>query len=415
LSLCFSVSAQATRCREREKWCVVLLVQTHAMCRRHWTAEVVQLTVCRCCSFNTAGYSIGNDHLLGTQSCGLPLPRARILCCVAVRDPVTCLAAAMQRWAVTRQHAVTPLISLSMMLLVPQVAACLNGRIDTVANESGNRYTPSVVLFDPAAKEWLVGESAVSKAPKIQMGSEGTVDPSPSKVFTLLLGKLRSVGEAYMGARSTGALITVSPRFGQEHYAAVEKAAAKAGFKSVVLMQSTAAALIGHDLDVVSSKTPSAETVLVLHVGGAGVDTSVFRVVDGTFELLGSHHDASVCGNRFDDLLVDFCLAEFKKKYRTEVSGKRALTRLRQACEEAKRSLSTNARVPIEIDSLFEGLDFAVTITRSRFEDICFALIKGITKVRPVENGCAVTRVASCGVERCAAATLVDCDAVAVW
>ena len=258
----------------------------------------------------------------------------------------------------------------------------MNGRMDVVANEAGNRYTPSVVLFDPTCKEWLVGESAVSKAPKLQ-GVEGSMEASPSKAFTLLLSKLRQVGEAYMGARATGAVISVSPRFDSEHYAAVVKAANKSGFKSVVLVQSTAAALVGHDLDVVTDKQGSGnpETVLVLHVGGAGVDTSLFRVVDGTFELVGCSHDGSVGGNRFDDLLVEFCLSEFKKKHRVDVTGNRALSRLRIACEEAKRSLSTNARVPIEIDSLFEGIDFAVTVTRSRFEDICFAAIRAVAKV----------------------------------
>jgi L1 cell adhesion molecule like protein len=239
-----------------------------------------------------------------------------------------------------------------------------------------------MVLFDPTCKEWLVGEAAVSKAPKLH-GVEGSEVPTPSKLYTLLLAKLRGVGEAYMGSRAAGVVIALSPRFDAEQCAVVEKAAAKAGFKTVTLIPSPVAALVGHDLDVrpVAAVAPVSETVLVLHMGGSGVDASLFKVSDGLIESVGGLHDASVGGSKFDDLLVEFCLSEFKKKYRVEVAGHRALSRLRLACEEAKRSLSTNARVPIEIDSLFEGIDFAVNLTRSRFEDICFSLIKAVAKV----------------------------------
>ncbi len=258
-----------------------------------------------------------------------------------------------------------------------QVAAVLNGRVDAVANESGNRTTPSLVLFDPTCQEWLVGEAAVSKAPKLQ--ATDAAPPTAVKVLTLLLSQLRSVGEAYTGARATTAVIGVSPRWPREHHDDVQKAAVKAGFRQAVVIPSAVAAAIGHDLDVPSGG--KRELVVVVHAGGAALDASLLRVTDGVVEVLGSVSEASVGGGRYDDLLLDFCRAEFQRKFKTEVTGHRALTRLRGACEDAKRSLSTNARVPIEVDSLFDGLDFAVAITRSRMEDICFSVLRNSAKV----------------------------------
>lgn len=182
------------------------------------------------------------------------------------------------------------------------------------------------------------------------------------------------------------AVFAVPQRCTPEDRDVLVKAAHKCGIKSVRFIHSAIAILLAHGTDEGHNSTSVApprlrETVLVYRHGGKHVDVSVASVVDGAVTILSSVSDESVGGGCFDDALVQHCAAEFKKKYRMEIAGARSMTRLRAACEEARRSLSINARVSIEVDSLFEGLDFATAITRPRFEDLSHALFRNSIKV----------------------------------
>jgi hypothetical protein len=185
----------------------------------------------------------------------------------------------------------------------------------------------------------------------------------------------------------TAATVAVPPRTTPEERDIIVKAAGKGGVKTVRFLHSAVAVVLAHGLDDAvqvraTAPTPRMrETVVVYRHGGKGVDVSVVSVVDGAVTVLSTVSDDSVGGTMFDDALVQFCCAEFKKKTRLDISGARSLMRLRAACEEARRSLSINLRVSIEVDSLFEGIDFATVITRPRFEDLCHALFRGCVKV----------------------------------
>ncbi len=192
------------------------------------------------------------------------------------------------------------------------------------------------------------------------------------------------------------AVIAVAPRTTPEERELLAKAATKCGIKSVSFIHSAISVLLAHGLDAPGAAlgpdgafTPMRQNVLVYRHGGRHVDVTVVSVTDGAFSVLSAVSDDSVGGLEFDEALVRHCTVEFRKKYRMDVSGSRALMRLRAACEEARRSLSINARVSIEVDSLFEGLDFATVITRPRFEDLCHALFRNVTKVcRRVADSC---------------------------
>merc|ERR1712213_147083 len=116
--------------------------------------------------------------------------------------------------------------------------------------------------------------------------------------------------------------------------------------------------------------------VLIFDLGGGTFDVSILSIEGGIFEVKSTAGDTPLGGEDFDNRLVDHFVTEFKRKHKKDLSGnKRALRRLRTACERAKRTLSASAQANIEIDSLFEGMDFYTSITRARFEELCADLL----------------------------------------
>jgi len=125
--------------------------------------------------------------------------------------------------------------------------------------------------------------------------------------------------------------------------------------------------------------------VLIFDLGGGTFDVSVLSIDDGIFEVKSTAGDTHLGGEDFDNRLVNHFVTEFKRKHKKDItSNKRALRRLRTACERAKRTLSASAQANVEIDSLFEGIDFYTSITRARFEDLCADLFRGT--LDPVEK-----------------------------
>merc|ERR1712014_9175 len=144
------------------------------------------------------------------------------------------------------------------------------------------------------------------------------------------------------------------------------------------------AAAIAYGLD--KKKQNNAEcNVLIFDLGGGTFDVSILAIDDGIFEVKSTAGDTHLGGEDFDNRMVDHFVNEFKRKHKKDIKGnKRALRRLRTACERAKRTLSASAQANIEIDSLFEGIDFYTSITRARFEELCSDLFKGT--LEPVEK-----------------------------
>jgi len=284
-----------------------------------------------------------------------------------------------------------------------------NDRVEIIANDQGNRTTPSYVAFNDS--ERLIGDAAknqvamnasntvfdakrligrkfkdasvqsdrrhfsftvtedkITAKPSIQVNHKGEVKKfSPEEISSMVLTKMKEVSEAYLGREVTNAVITVPAYFNDSQRQATKDAGAIAGLNVLRIINEPTAAAIAYGLD----KRGSEKNVLIFDLGGGTFDVSVLSMEDGVFEVKATAGDTHLGGEDFDNRMVDHFAAEFKRKTRKDISGnQRALRRLRTACERAKRTLSSSTQATIEIDSLFEGLDFNSVITRARFEDL---------------------------------------------
>merc|ERR1712073_44238 len=164
---------------------------------------------------------------------------------------------------------------------------------------------------------------------------------------------------------------------------ATKDAGGIAGLNIIRIINEPTAAAIAYGLD--KKKNEKESNVLIFDLGGGTFDVSILNIEGGIFEVKSTAGDTHLGGEDFDNRLVDHFVTEFKRKHKKDISGnKRALRRLRTACERAKRTLSASAQANIEIDSLFEGIDFYTSITRARFEELCSDLFKGT--LEPVEK-----------------------------
>merc|ERR1711885_65899 len=164
---------------------------------------------------------------------------------------------------------------------------------------------------------------------------------------------------------------------------ATKDAGVISGLNVLRIINEPTAAAIAYGLD---KKKGAAEcNVLIFDLGGGTFDVSILTIEEGIFAVKSTAGDTHLGGEDFDNRMVDHFVNEFKRKHKKDMKGnKRALRRLRTACERAKRTLSASAQANIEIDSLFEGIDFYTSITRARFEELCSDLFKGT--LEPVEK-----------------------------
>merc|ERR1711907_763726 len=185
---------------------------------------------------------------------------------------------------------------------------------------------------------------------------------------SMVLIKMKEIAESYLGKEVKNAVITVPAYFNDSQRQATKDAGAISGLNVLRIINEPTAAAIAYGLD----KNSSDETnVLIFDLGGGTFDVSVLTIEEGIFEVKATAGDTHLGGEDFDNRMVDYFLQEFKRKFKKDIrQNQRALRRLRTACERAKRTLSSSTQAHIEIDSLFEGIDFNTTITRARFEDL---------------------------------------------
>merc|ERR1712099_216144 len=166
------------------------------------------------------------------------------------------------------------------------------------------------------------------------------------------------------------------------------------GLEVLRIINEPTAAAIAYGLD---KKTEGEKHVLIYDLGGGTFDVSVLTIEDGIFEVKSTAGDTHLGGEDFDNRLVNHFIQEFKRKHKKDMtSNKRAVRRLRTACERAKRTLSSSTQAAIEIDSLFEGVDFYTSITRARFEELCSDLFRGT--IDPVEKSLRDARIDKNGI-----------------
>jgi len=299
-----------------------------------------------------------------------------------------------------------------------------HGKVEIIANDQGNRTTPSYVAFTDT--ERLIGDAAknqvamnptntifdakrligrkftdstvqsdmkhwpfkvtnVSGKPKLQVEHKSEEKNfTPEEISAMVLIKMKETAEAYLGTEVKDAVVTVPAYFNDSQRQATKDAGVIAGLNIMRIINEPTAAAIAYGLD--KKKTGDKESnVLIFDLGGGTFDVSILSIEGGIFEVKATAGDTHLGGEDFDNRMVDHFVNEFKRKHKKDITGnKRALRRLRTACERAKRTLSASAQANIEIDSLFEGIDFYTSITRARFEELCSDLFKNT--LEPVEK-----------------------------
>jgi len=281
-----------------------------------------------------------------------------------------------------------------------------NDRVEIIANDQGNRTTPSYVAFSDT--ERLIGDAAKNQVamnptntvfdakrligrkyqdpevqsdlkhfsfkviessgkPLIQVEFRGDVKKfTPEEISSMVLLKMKETAEAYLGESVNDAVVTVPAYFNDSQRQATKDAGVIAGLHVLRIINEPTAAAIAYGLD---KKVTEERNVLIFELGGGTFDVSILSIEQGIFEVKATAGDTHLGGEDFDNRMVGHFVEEFKRKHKRDMSNSaRALRRLRTACERAKRTLSSAAQTSIEIDSLFEGIDFYTSITRARFE-----------------------------------------------
>ncbi|XP_024980619.1 heat shock 70 kDa protein [Cynara cardunculus var. scolymus] len=292
-----------------------------------------------------------------------------------------------------------------------------NDRVEIIPNDQGNRTTPSYVAFTDT--ERLIGDAAKNQ---VAMNPQNTVfdakrligrrftDPSvqsdmklwpfkvisgpgdkpmivvsykgeekqfaPEEISSMVLVKMKETAEAFLSQPIKNAVVTVPAYFNDSQRQATKDAGAISGMNVMRIINEPTAAAIAYGLDKKSQRRGE-QNVLIFDLGGGTFDVSLLTIEEGIFEVKSTAGDTHLGGEDFDNRLVNHFVTEFRRKHKKDISGNaRALRRLRTACERAKRTLSSSSQTTIEVDSLFEGIDFYATITRARFEELCMDMFR---------------------------------------
>ena len=274
------------------------------------------------------------------------------------------------------------------------VAVMEGGEPVVIPNSEGSRLTPSVVGFNKAG-ERLVGAGAkrqaivnpdrtiISVKRKMGTAEKFKIDDktyTPEEISAMVLQKLKADAEAYLGAKVTGAVITVPAYFNDAQRTATKNAGEIAGLKVLRIINEPTAAALAYGLDKKSN-----ETILVFDLGGGTFDVSILEVGDGVFEVKSTSGDTNLGGDDWDERIVKYAAAEFKKEHGIDLSkDKQAMQRLREAAEKAKVELSnvvqTNINLPF-ISATAEGpVHLDVNLTRAKFEELTHDLLERCVK-----------------------------------
>lgn len=318
---------------------------------------------------------------------------------------------------------VAPAIGIDLGTTYSAVGVFMQGNVEIIANSQGNRTTPSCVAFND--KEFLVGDVAKQQGainptgtvfdakrligrrftdptvqrdmahwpfavvsgsddkPLIKVNYLGEEKTFPAEqISSMVLTYMKQTAENYLGCDVHDAVITVPAYFNDTQRQATKDAAAIAGLNVLRIINEPTAAAIAYGVDKVSHE----KNILVFDLGGGTFDVSILNIDDGFFEVLATGGDTHLGGEDFDNRMVSCLAEEFKRKNRGKdlSTSPKAMRRLRTACEHAKRTLSSAVQASIELDALYEGIDFYSTITRAKFESLCDDLFRSCLK--PVEK-----------------------------
>jgi len=315
-----------------------------------------------------------------------------------------------------------PAVGIDLGTTYSCVGVFQHGKVEIIANDQGNRTTPSYVAFTDS--ERLIGDAAKNQVamnpsntvfdakrligrryddscvhsdmrhwsfdvvddngkPKIKVEYKGEDKTFfPEEISSMVLNKMKETAEAYLGMNIQNAVVTVPAYFNDSQRQATKDAGTISGMNVLRIINEPTAAAIAYGLD---KKVGGERNVLIFDLGGGTFDVSILTIEDGIFEVKSTAGDTHLGGEDFDNRMVNHFVLEFKRKFKKDIhTNKRAVRRLRTACERAKRTLSSSTQASIEIDSLYEGIDFYTTITRARFEELNADLFRGT--LEPVEK-----------------------------
>ncbi|KAI6173056.1 Heat shock protein 70-C [Aphelenchoides besseyi] len=297
-----------------------------------------------------------------------------------------------------------------------------NGRVEIIANDQGNRITPSYVAFTPESGERLIGDAAKNQLtsnpentifdakrligrefsdktvqedlklwpfkvnnkgnkPQVQV-KVGNEDKGflPEEISAMVLIKMKEIAEAYLGSEVKHAVVTVPAYFNDAQRQATKDAGTIAGLNVVRIINEPTAAAIAYGLD----KKEGERNILVFDLGGGTFDVSLLTIDNGVFEVLATSGDTHLGGEDFDNRVMEYFIKLFKKKTGKDIrKDHRAVQKLRREVEKAKRALSIQHQVKVEVESLYDGQDLSETLTRAKFEELCIDLFK--STLRPVQ------------------------------
>lgn len=305
-----------------------------------------------------------------------------------------------------------PAVGIDLGTTYSAVAVMRHGTVEVIANDQGNRTTPSFVAF--TEHERLVGEGAknqaavnaentifdakrligrkfddpsvqsdmkffpftVEKAPsgtcQIATNAGGTKTHTPEQIAAAILQKMAQCASEFIGETVKDVVVTVPAYFNDSQRQATKDAGVIAGLNVMRIVNEPTAAAMAYGLDKSGNKN-----VLIFDCGGGTFDVSILNIDDGVFEVLATAGDTHLGGEDFDNRVVQHFVTEIKRKLKKDISANpRALRRLRNACERAKRTLSSTASATIELDGIVDGNDFYTSLTRARFESLCDDLFR---------------------------------------